>query len=227
MKKSLTLLLTGFLTFSAATVFAQGAYFMVYDAKGQVTARNEYVDIQGSPYLDPSWSKGTFTLSNGKIYKDMDIKYDLVKDKMYVKGNNDELVALLDQVRDFSINVPVSGSAVTRHFRTGYTNIPATTNTYYFEVLTEGKTQFLKRSVKSILENKEYNSATVTKSFELNTKYYIYKDGKGTQVKKDKKAILAALGDKQSELETYIKDEKLNLKNDADVVKLIEYYNRV
>jgi hypothetical protein len=225
MKKSLTLLLSGFLTFSTASVFAQGAYFMVYDAKGQVTARNEYVDIQGSPYLNPNWSKGTFTLSNGKSYKDMDIKYDLVKDKMYVKGNNDELIALLDQVRDFSINVPASGSTITHHFRTGYTDIPATTSTYYFEVLTDGKTQFLKRSSKNILENKEYNSATVTKSFEEISKYYIYKDGKGVLVKKDKKAILAALGDKQSELETYIKNEKLNFKADADVAKLIGYYN--
>ncbi|MCX2480323.1 hypothetical protein OQY15_14575 [Pedobacter sp. MC2016-15] len=225
MKKRLTFLLSGFLTVSSASVFAQAAYFMVYDAKGQVTAKNEYVDIQGSPYVNPNWSKGTFTLANGKTYKDMDIKYDLVKDKMYVMGDNDESIALLDQVRDFSINVPLSGTTVTRHYRTGYANIPSTTNTYYFEVLADGKTQFLKRTSKNILTNKEYNSATATKSFEEITRYYIYKDGKGTAVKKDKKAILAALGNKQSELETYIKAEKLNLKNDADVVTLITYYN--
>ena len=225
MNKRLTLLLSGFLLLSSGSIVAQEAYYMVYDAKGQVTARNEYVDIQGTPYLSSDWLTGGFILANGKSYTDINMKYDLVKDKMYVKGKNEELIALLEPVRDFTINFPVSGSVMERHFRTGYTNIPGTTNAYNFEVLAEGKTQFLKRSSKVVQENKEYNSATSTKSFEVIIKYYLYTDGKGIQVKKDKKALLAALGNKQTELEAYIKDQKLNLKTDVDVVKLIGYYN--
>lgn len=225
MKIRLKLLLSGLLTVSGATSFAQAAYFMVNDAKGQVTARNEYVDIQGTPYLTADWVTGGFTLANGKSYTDMKIKYDLVKDKMYVKGTGDELITLIDPVRDFTVNFPAEETVKQRHFRNGYAGIAGTTDAYYFEVLADGKTQLLKRVSKNILENKEYNSATATKSFEEISKYYLYTDGKGSQVKKDKKAILAALGNKQSELETYIKAEKLNLKNDADAAKLITYYN--
>lgn len=225
MKRSFALLLSGFLTLSCASVFAQDPYFMVYDAKGQVTAKNEYVDVTGSPYLSPDWLIGSFTLANGKSYSDMKIKYDLVKDMMYVKGGDDDLIRLLEPVKEFKLNVPVSGGMDVRYYKSGYTNIPNTTNSYYFEVLEGGKTQLLKRASKIVQVNKEYNSATSSKSFEDITKYYLYTDGKGSLVKKDKKSVLAALGNKQAELETYIKDNKLNIKSDEDFAKLISYYN--
>jgi len=227
MKRSLTLLVLAFLSLSSATAFSQAAYFMVYDAKGQVTARNEYVDVTGSPYLSPDWVTGSFTLANGKSYSDMKIKYDLVKDMMYVKGGDDDLIRLLEPVKEFKLNVPVSGGMDVRFYKSGYSNIPNTTNSYFFEVLADGKTQLLKKATKIVQVNKEYNSATATKSFEDITKYYIYADGKGTLVKKDKKSILAALGSKQTELEAYIKENKLNLKSDVGFAKLIEYYNRL
>ena len=83
----------------------------------------------------------------------------------------------------------------------------------------------LKRTSKIVQVSKDYNSATSTKSFEEITKYYLYADGKGSAVKKDKKAILLALGNKQAELESYIKDSKLNLKTDEGFAQLITFYN--
>lgn len=227
MKQSITILLSGLLTLSAAPVFAQAGltYYTAYDSKGQVMGKSEYVDVQGTPYLSSEWLTGTFSLANGKSYSDLNIRYDLVKDKMYVKGGEDDLIALAEQVKEFTIDFPVSGAVLKRHFKMGYTNIPNTTNSYYFEVLAEGKTQLLKRTSKIVQVSKEYNSATSTKSFEEITKYYLYADGKGSAVKKDKKAILLALGNKQAELESYIKDSKLNLKTDEGFAQLITFYN--
>lgn len=224
MKKALTILFgTAFALLRTSASAQQTLY--IFDAAGQAVTKTEYVDVQGTPYLSSDWLLGTFSSPSGKIYKDINIKFDQVKDQMFVKGGKGETISLLEPAKDFTLNVPGSEAVINRYFRLGYTNIPGSTTTQYFEVLEDGKTQLLKRSAKIIQENKEYNSATSTKSFEEIIKYYIYKDGKGVIVKKDKKAIFAALGDKQAELESYIKENKLNLKTDADLDKLIAYYN--
>jgi hypothetical protein len=201
------------------------AQITIYDAKGALIPEGNYTNIEGTPYLHSEWLKGMLTLANEKSYNHMRMKYDEVKDKVYVEGANHEMIALVDKVKDFNLEFPVDGTVVNRHFKNGYLNIPGTAADAYFEVLAEGKTSLLKRSSKIIQENKEFNSATITKFFTESIRYYLYTGGRGIQVKKDKKALLAALGNKQTELEAYIKDQKLNLKTDADVVKLIVYYN--
>ena len=54
---------------------------------------------------------------------------------------------------------------------------------------------------------------------------YIVKGTELIRVRKDKKSLLSALGDKTAQLESYIKSEKLNLKSEAGMISLVEYYN--
>jgi hypothetical protein len=46
-----------------------------------------------------------------------------------------------------------------------------------------------------------------------------------TRWKKDKDFILAELSDKQTEVNQYILSNKLNLRNQEHLVKLLTYYN--
>jgi hypothetical protein len=91
--------------------------------------------------------------------------------------------------------------------------------------LPDGKVQLLKRFTKLLFESQPIGSASKLQQFIDKTKYYLIINGKALQVKNDKKALLAALGDKQAQLEDYIKSNKINLKNDAQLGKLIDYYN--
>lgn len=224
MKLSIRKLLLAFFTLSATSVSAQ-TYYSVYDAKGQLVTEGKSVDVQGTRYLNEDWLMGSFTLDNGKSYKDIEIKYDELSDKMLIRNKNNETVRLIEQVNDFTIDFPVAETIVKRHFKLGYKNIPGTTDVYYFEILVDGKTQLLKRSSKAVQEAKDYNSASVNRAFVETIDYYIYRDNSGIDMKKDKKSVLAALGDHQPELDAYIKSNKLNLKSEADLAKLISYYN--
>jgi hypothetical protein len=100
--------------------------------------------------------------------------------------------------------------------------------------LVAGKAQFLKKEAKSIVDTKEYASAVVQRQFMMNTKYYIYivpKDESEkpllVSVKKNQKSILSVLKDKEDLLLKYIDDKGLDLKKEADIVKLISYYNTI
>jgi hypothetical protein len=44
-------------------------------------------------------------------------------------------------------------------------------------------------------------------------------------LKKDRDFILSELADKQQEVNKFIQDNKLNLRNNDHLVKLLEYYN--
>lgn len=224
MKKNLiAVFLFAFLLISVRSQAQQN--LLLQDVTGNPIMLQQYIDVQGSPFYNPEWITGKMTLVSNKVYKNVNMKYDQLKDKVYVKANNGDMILLGDKVKEFTLDYPVMGATSEKIFRLGYFNIPDATADSYFEVLADGKTQLLKRSTKIIQENKEYNSASSTKTFVEIVKYYIVTQGNGTQIKKDKKSILKALTDKQPLLETYIKDNALNLKLDTDIAKLVTYYN--
>ena len=78
----------------------------------------------------------------------------------------------------------------------------------------------------TIIESKSYNSPTVTKKIETEIHYFVQLPSTGKDlisVKRDNKALLAALN--KPELESYVKTNKLNIKKDEDLLKLLNYYS--
>jgi hypothetical protein len=110
-------------------------------------------------------------------------------------------------------------------FRSGYKPADGATLKTFYQVLSDGETPLLKRSFKKVFENKPYGSATTVKVFQDVNAYYLVKDGQPVKVRRDRKAILAALGDYSAELEKFISTNNLALKSDSDLVMLVTYYN--
>jgi hypothetical protein len=136
-------------------------------------------------------------------------------------------MAFVEPVKEFSIiytytedNLPL-----TKHYRNGYQDISNTTPKSYFEVIGDGKLQLIKKTSKTILETKEYNSASKIKSFQDYTRYFLVIAGKAVPVKNAKKSILTTIPDKQQQLQTFAKLNDLNFKSDADLAKLMNFYN--
>ncbi|QQL49090.1 hypothetical protein [Mucilaginibacter ginkgonis] len=218
-----TLFLLGIL----ARFEAKAQYVMIQDAAGgNVVSTNGYVDVQGSMFLYPEWHSGTITVANGKVYGNMNLKYDELNDKVYVKGPNNETILLNEHITGFTVNyVDGNAGALAKTFKSGFSNIPNTTAESYLEVLAEGKVELLKRVNKYIQTNKEYNSATSTKEFLENQKYYLIKGGTVIAIKKDRKSIASALPAFAAQIETYSKENSLNFKQDPDLARLISYLN--
>jgi hypothetical protein len=209
------------------TLAAKAQQFMHYiDSKPVMTI--DYSEINGSPYLKPDWQPGNFTLANGfKSKEAIWLKFNMVTDKVTFKdekvGAEMEFVV---PVQEFTLSLAESDGAITRLFRSGYKDIEGTTPASFFEVISDGKTQLIKKTVKTLLETVVIGAPTKQRTFiEKSTKYYLVVDGKAQMVKNDKKSILAALADKQAALDTYLKANKINFKSEADLGKLIAYYN--
>jgi hypothetical protein len=187
----------------------------------------DYTNIDGTPYLYDTWQPGMVKLVNGVSSKEkMQLKYNLVDDVVSFKDKESgEAMAFVVPVQEFTLNLTNDDELFVRRFRSGYKNIEGSTPASFFEVLSDGKIQLIKKFNKVVFESQNIGSASKTKGFLDKTKYYLVNNGKALPVKNDKKSLLAALGDKQAQMEDYIKTNKVNFKNDGQLGKLVDYYN--
>ena len=216
-----TLLLSAVFTI-AAVAGASAQYVALVDHMGVAVRAKAYTDVNGSPYLFEDWVKGSVTMTKGSYFEGMDLMYDLVTDELIFKSEKGESKNFSDQVREFSLK---DEKGIVHVFRNGFSPIDDAKPITFYEVLVDEKTALLKRTVRIIHEEVGYSSATQVKSFQTKTSFYLAKDSKLTKIKNDKKSVLAALPEKSAQLEAYIKAQKLDLKNDSHLVRLIAYYN--
>ncbi|HVI48744.1 MAG TPA: hypothetical protein VM802_28000 [Chitinophaga sp.] len=190
---------------------------------GKPIRESKYVDVQGTPYLQDEWAKGSIQMKIGKTFTDLMLKYDMVEDAPLFKGKQGESIYFAEFPQAFTITDLKDNHL--QQFRSGYKPVKGATAQSYYEVLADGKVQLLKRKVKVLREDKPYGSATTVRKIDENINYFIAKDGQPVNIKKSERAVLEAIGDKNSELEAYIRSNKLNVKNDEDLIKLVAYYN--
>ncbi|MBS0031058.1 hypothetical protein ACTJJ0_29130 [Chitinophaga sp. 22321] len=201
---------------------AQGGVYLK-GVDGRPFFEKSYVDIQGSPYLQDDWAKGTVEFKDGKAYKDVELKYDQVRDALLFKNEKGEPFEFSKPVKAFSLTNRKDNRQLV--FRNGYNPVKGATADSYYELLADGAMQLLLRKSKKIREDKAYGSATTVRTVEEYVNYYISKNGTPVNIKKSEKAVLEAIGGNSAALEAYIRSNKLNLKNDEDLVKLIVYCN--
>ncbi|HEY1008468.1 MAG TPA: hypothetical protein VGE58_00075 [Daejeonella sp.] len=221
MKKYLYLLVIYSILFAANIHLVKAQYSEDFRAKAVL--EKQYVDIKGSPFLNEDWAIGVVKMANGSTIKDMSLKFDQVSGELIFKSRDGKTMGFADRVSEFSL---ADKNKTPRLFRNGYKTGEANSETSFYEVLYDGGTILLKDPKKNIVEHRAYNSSTVVKSIVETPVYYLQVNGALVKVKKDKKAILSVLGN-SAQLEKYIQDNKLNLKDDSDLAKLMLYYDSI
>jgi len=219
-----------FIIVTAALVFVGGKssaqFGIVNDELIRTGIKNntlveKYANIEGNPYFFKDWVKGKITISKGVVDTTSLLKFDQVENKLFVKGDAEDVYTFKEVVAKFTL----VGEKSTHNFECGFPKTADTDEFTYFEVFNSGKTKIARRTVKVIEEYKPYSGAMV-KQIAENQKYYLCKSGTATiPVKLDKKEILQNLSDKQKEVEDFLSKKKLNLKKIEDVTKLLDYYN--
>lgn len=210
--------------FAQTQTKAQGMF--TQDVNGSPIREKKYVDVNGSPYLIDTWEKAVVQLDNGQTYN-VDVKYDLVADELTFRSNKGDSLTFVKPVKEFKLAYINNNKNETHIFRSGFPSTGAkTTEKSFYEVLYDGGTKLLKKQAKSIwTESTSYGTATQTKNITPRTTYFVAKEGKMLPLKLDRKSVISALADKSSQVEQYIKENKLEVKNDEDLIKVFAYYN--
>jgi|GEM_PF-6491051 len=210
------------LFFVAVTLLHFTAKSQVYmrDINGTPFSERNTADLGGSPFFNDQFLKGSIKMEDNSVYKDLYLRYDQEADQLvYRKEVASASMLPSGRVTQFSIELP-GGEAKFRSITDDKGDAG------FYQILQEGKTSLLKKTKKRIVENVEYNSTSRSKSMKTEVDYFLQTaDKKLIPIKKDKKSFTKVLADKQNEVATYIEQNKLNLKSDNDMSKLISYYN--
>ncbi|MEM1136302.1 MAG: hypothetical protein AAGI07_10725, partial [Bacteroidota bacterium] len=96
----------------------------------------------------------------------------------------------------------------------------------FYDLLVDGDVKFYVKREKSL--QKTLENQRVIQWFELETRYYAYKDGGYHKVKK-KGSILKLLQDQKKTLKTYLKKQKIYFGKDPEngLTETIKYYNTI
>ncbi|OKL40636.1 hypothetical protein [Pontibacter flavimaris] len=224
MRKSVKVLALSLLACGLSYMDAAAQYTLTTDMEARPIHEYNTISMTGSPYLHPDWAEGAISLSNGTTYQGINIMYDQVKDVILFKNKDDQVMELIEPVKEFSISYIQNNEKVNKTFRKGYSSEGVTPDAF-LEVLADGKTTLLKRTTKNVFDRKGYSSATIEREVQESQDYYVANSNKLLKVKKSKGSLLAALPGKADELQSYIKTNSLNLRNDSDMAKLVAYYN--
>lgn len=118
-----------------------------------------------------------------------------------------------------------------------FTNLKSTYKVYeldgkleYFLVQKEAKNSLLVKQVVKFIKPKEkktgYDGYKPANFLRVKDKYYLALDNKKlVQIPRKKKKFHAIFGDKSSNVQAYMKENKLGYKSLSDLEKVIEYYN--
>jgi hypothetical protein len=188
---------------------------------GRYTAEKTVENMVGSPYIFTDWKVATVKFASGKVYKDMQVKYDQVYDKLLLKGEKGEPMSFVDQVAEFRIS-STTGDLL---YQNGFKPVAGNTVSTFYQVLFEGNIKLLKKVNKTIIESQNYNSPSVVKNIDEQTHYFLVKNDALTEFKPTKKAILEALKDRADLVNTFMTGTKVNFKDDDSLKSIFAYYN--
>ncbi len=174
-------------------------------------------DVQGSPYIVEDFLVGTVFIKEESYNAEM--RYNAYLDEVQAKTQG-QVTSLLK--RDY-VSARIGNQLYTI---VEYADNGATRQGYFVE-LNPGKTRLLlqqkKKFVQAVKAESTYKSDTPAKFVEQKEYFLKVGDEPAVRVRLKKKDILAQLGNKK-EMDKFISENGLKLKNEGEIIQLLKYH---
>jgi hypothetical protein len=238
MRKNIPLILLGFSFLFALPASAQndqsnlaGGNSFANDINGRPLYLKTEYRAEGSPYYYDEYSYADITTVDGKVYKSVLVKLDLVENLVLYKMEDGKEMIATTPLKKVSFYSSVIGEkmhpAITLETVGGSINIE---KAKVYEVLADGKTKLLKQISITYSDDKQYGESTITRKFKRSSGYYSLTAGIDAEPKKltrSKTAILELFSSQKDSVRNYIEQHKLDCKSEKDLVKIFEYYQKI
>jgi len=186
--------------------------------------------ITGSPFINDDWVSAKLTLSLGKEIGPLSIKLNIESNELYfIDSTGKELIVADGLVKKIDCIDYYTKDSTRYIFKSGYPSVDGQNENFFYQVLTEGSIELLARKFKYIRTEKNDLTGDISKNFvDGVTVLYLYAYGI-MQPLKSNKSFIATLWDenKQPEMNKYISDNRISLKNTSDLIKLFNHYNSI
>ncbi|MEA1888118.1 MAG: hypothetical protein U9N72_13010 [Bacteroidota bacterium] len=222
-----TIYLSIFLLFCTITLSAQNLWL---GAEGQKfydeliirkAARGEIESYEGSPYMNEEFQEATITSSEDLVFENVPIRYNVYYDLFEV-----ELEEGIYNLRRGGI---VSKVNLEDHrFIYSTYDYLSSEGEGYLELVMEGEyTLYKKHQVvfKEAEPAQPYQEAKPARFEGRDPLFYIAHGDNQSVFIRNRRSFLDIAGEKGKALKDFIKDERLRIKNEEDMLKAVEYLN--
>lgn len=180
-------------------------------------------DITGSPYLSKDYQLG-YVLTDKRVrYTNVPLRYNVYTDEIEFKNEEGQAMAI-----DFPGNIAEVGIGHAVFIYRLYQFDKKLLKAGYFQLMNRGKAEGL---IKYRMIFKEAEPAAAYKDpqppkFEKKpATFYVSLNKKPAMPVKNLKTLLSVLGDHKKELQAFAKKEKIKVRREGDMKRILNYYN--
>jgi hypothetical protein len=186
----------------------------------------EFKLIEGSPYANDEFMEGSIFQGDELLQKNVLLRYNIFSDEIEIKSSINE--------SNYSALIKKSGMLV-KIFNEVYTLIPfegSDEKGQYFKVLSTGEHLSLyKKSTVTFTQRTfaktSYDRDKPAKFTRTDSYFLATRAGNFVEMPESKSKVLKLMKNKEAEVKSYLKTGRINLKDEADLIKLVKYYNNL
>jgi len=236
--KNLIIISVIFLT--AVTGFSQGinpnysGAYSLYLNESDITQRNEFdrlseedlAGVEGTPYSNEEFLLGNVYQNDKLVLKDVYLRYNSYADEIEMKRNSttDDYGSLLKNPETF-----------VKIFKDVYIFVPLKNKNDdggYFKIVTSGKHYDLYKKTITAFKQPVQAKTTYQQNkparFDTKVAYFLMsKDGKLGELPTSRNKAAKVMSSKKDEVKNFIDKNKLDLDNEADLARLVDYFNSI
>ena len=189
------------------------------------TFTSGYEGVRGTPNIFEDFRSGNIYFSNKTSISNISINYDCYNDHV-MYSDQDKIYILNSQNIEY---FTITGNEPETSFLFKQVFLPSEKKIVFLHIISNKKSILFKRYLKEFIEadyTGPYNANRRYDEYIDKEKYYIkLPDKEIFQIKSRGKSIKEIFGDQYSLIRDFIKKEKINLKDDNDLVRLIKFYD--
>lgn len=184
---------------------------------------NESIKYTGSPYLNEEFKTGYLIKIDNSITKDLKLRYNIYSDN--IEFMNKETIQVAPS-ENFT-NKVIIGEKTFKY--TSY-NIKNKTQLGFLEQVVKGDCCLYYQHRVELIEavtSLSYSNPEPAKFIKQRGQFFIQLSGKTINSVKRKKDLFKQFTNNKKEIEKFVKIEKLSLNKKEDLIKLVQYYNKL
>jgi hypothetical protein len=183
--------------------------------------------IEGTPFYNTTWRKGTIKATDGNIYSGIDLKFESYNSLLMVKYKQDSLIVFPQVITEFSFDD--AGTPIV--FKNGhYDEKLKIERTRYLQVINEGYWSAYKDVSKELKEanfDPVFQTGSRVDQFVEKDRYLLVNpQGEWTSMTNPRRRSMERFfGDKSREVREFVRQNNLEYDNEAHLARIFEYVN--
>ncbi len=182
--------------------------------------------VVGTPYVDDNWQNAVIVLREGDRFSNVPIRYDIYSDILEIKVGDQVKGLEGSKAGGFSV---VSNGSERRFMRASRFKADEPL-AGFLEVLDSGKIELLKHYAVTVVKPDYSPQMNVgSRDYKVLHKHTFYYTTEGVthEVPKQRKKLLAIFSDHQTEVSDFVRNEHIDLDEEAGLKRVFNFYNQL